>query len=221
MKISLGLVVWLAAAAAVHAAAAPGVPTYQELQKMFRQIDRSENGAIDAFEWREASEGIFRLTDLNHDDFLDETELAANTRLRAAYPELGTFRRGVIGRTEFLTMRQALFFGGDIDRNDYISPVEYEILVLVRHAGWNDRNGDERINMTELRTILGAAFALLDANADGVLAVDETPFLSPHHRAEMDPDGTGRISLDQLVNGYRWLLGADTSNKNRRRPGVG
>lgn len=188
---------------------------------MFSAIDRSGNGAIDAFEWREASERIFQLTDLNQDNILDETELAQNARLRAAYPELGTIRRGVIGRTEFITMRQTLFYAGDIDRNDYISPVEYEILVLVRRAGWNDRNADERINMSELRTILGSAFMKLDTDADGILSMEETPFLSPQHRAEMDPEGTGRISREQLLNGYRWLLGADTSNKNRARPSVG
>lgn len=211
----------LVVAAPERAAALPGMPNYQDLQTMFQRLDRSRNGALDAFEWREASEQMFRMTDLNHDDFLDETELAQNTRLWAAYPEMGSIRRGAIGRAEFIAQRQALFFAGDIDRNDYISPVEYEILVLVRRAGWNDRNSDERIGMSELRVILSGAFALLDGDGSGWLSVEETPFLSPRHRAEMDPDDTGRISLEQLVNGYRWLLGADTSNKNRARPAVG
>jgi hypothetical protein len=122
---------------------ADGLPTHEELQTMFRAIDQTGNRALDAREWREASEQMFASADV------------------------------------------------------------------------------ERINMTELRTILGGAFVLLDANADGVLSVEETPFLAPRHRAEMDVENRGRISLEQMINGYRWLLGADTHNHNRPWHDVG
>jgi hypothetical protein len=212
---------WIAAPVLMAAAEPLNLPTAQQLQAMFHEIDASGNGAIDAREWRDASVRLFQLTDLNHDDILDETELAANARLRAAYPNLGTFRRGVIAREEFMALRDGMFRGGDIDRNDYVSAVEYEILLLARRTGWNDRNRDERINMSELRDILFGAFIILDVDGDGWLSAAETPFLSPRNRAEMDPEQTGRISRDQLVNGYRWLLGADTTNKNRPKPVLG
>lgn len=217
MKAWLALGVMVIAGVSAHAAALEGIPTYRELQKMFSVIDRSDNGVIDAFEWREASEQIFQLSDLNHDAMLDEAELAADARLRFAYPELNTLAEPGISRGEFIAMRRILFQMGDIDGDDTLSRVEFEILVLVRRAGWNAGNRNERITMRALRSFLERAFAQMDTNRDGMLSVEETPFLSPKHRAEMDPEGTGRISRDQLVNGYRWLLGADTSNKNRER----
>jgi hypothetical protein len=37
----------------------------------------------------------------------------------------------------------------------------------------------------------------------------------------MDPEKTGRITLEQCVNGYRFLLGADDVSRNLKAGPVG
>ena len=145
----------------------------------------------------------------------DRDGLAANPRLRDAYPRLGALHAGGISREDFFALRDAMFHSGDIDHDDYISPDEYEILVLLRRTGWADRNADDRIEKSELRDVLLRSFPPLDTDHNGMLTPEESTFISPAHREEMDPGHTGRITPEQLVNGYRWLLRADLTNRNR------
>jgi len=102
----------------------------------------------------------------------------------------------------------------DIDGHASITFVAYELLVLLRRTGSMDRNRDGRIQMSELDAILGRAFALLDTDHVGRLSCQESGFLAPAHLAAINHASTALITPDQLVNGYRFLLGADQVNRN-------
>jgi len=190
------------------------LPTHAEIRAAYDAIDTSGNGAIDQNEWRNASLALFAITDKNHDGVIERAEIGNNAMMREAFPSVDEGHNGKLTKDEFLELRATIFRAADIDHNDYITYVEYELLVLLRRTGWIDRDKDGRIEMSELRTVLEQAFKLLDANHDGALTGDETAFLAPAHLTAMDPKNTGRITLEQLINGYRFLLGADQVNRN-------
>lgn len=204
--------------AAARARAA--LPNHREIRAAFDALDATRNGAISPAEWRTAGEILFKSSDRNHDGAIEQSEIGDNALMREAFPQIDQGHHGRLAQDEFLTLRAAIFRAADIDDNDYLTFVEYELFVLLRRTGWTDRNDDDRIAMSELRQVLGQAFSLLDADHDGVVDGDELEFFAPDHRAAMDPGHTGRISLDELINGYRFLLGADVENRNLTRRAV-
>lgn len=206
------LAILLVTAAAL--AAPPPLPPAAAIRDAYRQLDTTGNGAVGLKEWQAASRALFAATDKNHDGVIERAELGANALIREAFPDAAAGAEGKLPRDRFHALRDTIFRAADIDRNDYITLVEYELLVLLRRTGWRDRNDDGRIAMSELREILARAFALLDADRDGTLTAAESAFLAPAHLAATDPKKTGRITLEQLINGYRFLLGADQVNRN-------
>jgi Ca2+-binding EF-hand superfamily protein len=208
-----GAPLFLGAGCALLATPAP-LPAHAEIRAAFDGLDSNHDGVISPAEWRAKSEALFAALDKNHDGFVDRAEIGPNQMLRETFPEADARGDGRLSRAEFVRLREIIFRAADIDRDGSISFVEYELLVLLRRTGWHDRNDDGRIEMSELRTALEQAFPLLDTNLDGVLTPDECAFLAPEHRAAMDPGKTGRITLEQLINGYRFILGADEINRN-------
>jgi Ca2+-binding EF-hand superfamily protein len=208
-----GFPVFLGTACALLATHGP-LPTHAEIRAAFDPLDANHDGTISRSEWRAKSEMLFAALDKNHDRFVDRAEMGANQMLREAFPEADAKGDGRLSQAEFIRLREIIFRAADIDRDDKISFVEYELLVLLRRTGWRDRNEDGRIEMSELSEALAQAFPLIDTNLDGVLQGEECAFLAPAHREAMDPEKTGRITLRQFINGYRFLLGADQVNRN-------
>jgi Ca2+-binding EF-hand superfamily protein len=190
------------------------IPTHAEILATFLANDTTHNGAIDPNEWRTASRALFEITDKNHDGVIERAEVGDNALIREAFPDFAQGHDGKLTKQEFLDLRETIFHAADIDGNGYITFVEYEILVLLRRTGWVDRDKDGRIEMSELRTVLEQAFKLLDAKHDGALTGNDTELFAPESLAAMDPQHTARITLEQLINGYRFLLGADQVNRN-------
>lgn len=190
------------------------IPTHVEILATFLANDTTQNSAIGLNEWRTASRALFEITDKNHDGVIERAEVGDNALMREVFSNLPQGHDGKLTKQEFLDLRETIFRAADIDHNGYIAFVEYEILVLLRRTGWVDLDKDGRIEMSELRTVLERAFQLLDANHDGALTGNDMELLSPESLAAMDPKHTGRITLEQLINGYRFLLGADQVNRN-------
>ncbi len=58
-----------------------------------------------------------------------------------------------------MRLRRALFTAADIDRNDNLTLIEFELLTLPAQTGWTDRNHDGHIQPSELRESLVQAFS--------------------------------------------------------------
>lgn len=203
----------IALVAAMTATAASGkLPSHADILKVYLAFDGTRNGALGPREWRQASLVLFDAMDQNHDGVIVRSELGGNAMIREAFPSVDEARDGKLTREEFVDLRATIFRAADIARNDFLTFAEYELLVLLRRTGWTDRDG--RIAMSELGAALARAFAILDADHDGALTGHETNLFSPASRDAMDPEKTGRITVDQLINGYRFLLGADQINRN-------
>lgn len=190
------------------------LPSHADILKVYLAFDGTRNGALGPREWRQASLVLFDAMDRNHDGVIERSEIGNNALIREAFPSFDEAREGKLTKQEFIELRDTIFRAADIDRNNYLTFVEYELLVLLRRTGWTDRNRDGHIEMSELGAMLARAFSLLDSNHDDVLTADETTLFAPANREAMDPNKTGRVTPEQLVNGYRFLLGADQVNRN-------
>lgn len=190
------------------------LPTNEAMQKAFGIRDSNQGGVVSRAEWQKSSLGQFTLLDTNGDGFIQLQECWSNEMLLAFFGEADTEGIGRLTRTQFVNLREIVFDAVDINRDDFMSFLEYELLVLLRRTGWHDANDNGRIEISELDAALGAAFPLLDANHNGALSKTEAPFLSAEDLAAMDPRKTHRITLRQFIDGYRFQLGADSPNRN-------
>ena len=104
--------------------------------------------------------------------------------------KLDTNHDGALDRTEFRTARNDKFAVVDTNEDDIISRSEYEIVVvrfralhgLDRNDGQGARNdvfdrvdadGDDRVTRDEFNAAADRMFIRLDANADGLLTVED------------------------------------------------
>jgi Ca2+-binding EF-hand superfamily protein len=198
----LGLIALLPAAA--HAAFPPAA----EIKAAFKALDKSRNDAISADEWDQASFALFRAADKNNDNFLDPAEIAPGTAVPSTFFRADADRDGRLSVGEFMTLRRAIFNAADIDRDETLTFVEYELLRLLVEAGWTDTNKDGRIQISELRASLAKVFEQCDADHDGALTPAEAYFMQPGDFAAADTNHDGKLTLDELVAGYRRRLGA-------------
>ena len=167
---------------ALAAPAARAFPTAAQIKVAFDAIDTSKNGAISAEEWDAASFALFHVADKNNNNFIDAAELKDS---------------GIAEDT---------FRIADIDRSGYLDRVEYELMIVMEQVGWRDRNGNGRIELSELADSLRIAFVQLDTDHDGYLTPEEAAYLSPAAFKKFDTDVDGKLTPEEFIAGYRAAL---------------
>ncbi len=192
-------------AAAGHAASAAGalLPTAALIKSAFDAMDTSRNGAINGAEWDHASFALFRSYDKNNDDVIDREELKATTIAPDTFRRIDLDQDDRLDVGEFTEFRRALLRIADIDRNDYLAPVEYELFIIMERAGWQDTNQNGRIELSELTASLQKAFAELDLDRDGALQLAEAAFMRPSALTRYDSNRDGALSREEFIGGYR------------------
>jgi predicted transcriptional regulator len=81
-----------------------------------------------------------------------------------------------IGRVEFLNRMKEAFFFIDVDKDGYVTIIEYQQSIQgtnPRQIAAADRNKDGKISMDELLKIVSGDFDAADKNDDGVLGEEE------------------------------------------------
>lgn len=203
----LPLLALLALASAVSTLRA-ALPKAAEIAAAFRALDTSGNGAISLSEWDRGSFALFSAADKNNNNFIDPEELAGSNVAQDTFRRIDTDHDGRLSISEFMELRRDIFAVADIDRDDSLLLVEYELLVVFEAIGWFDRNQTGRIEVTELRETLTKAFEMLDTNHDGKLDATETAYMQPDRFKRFDRNQDGTLTLEEVVMGYRAEFGA-------------
>jgi Ca2+-binding EF-hand superfamily protein len=200
--------IWWAAVflCALSAPAVRAMPTAAQIRVAFTAIDTTGNDAISIDEWDHASFALFRAADKNNNNFIDADELQGSNIAQDTFLRADTDHDGRLSVSEFMELRRAIFQLADIDRNDNLDYVEFELLILMEQVGWMDRNQNGRIDLSELRESLAKAFDQLDADRDGKLSATEAGFMPAGEFKAFDKNHDGQLSLDEFVAGYRAAL---------------
>jgi Ca2+-binding EF-hand superfamily protein len=85
-------------------------------------------------------------------------------------------RDGRIDRVEFLNRMKEAFFFIDVDKDGYVTIIEYQQSIQgtnPRQVTAADRNKDGKISMDELLKIVSGDFDAADRNDDGALGEEE------------------------------------------------
>lgn len=186
--------------------AAHAFPTAVQLRTAFTALDTSDNHALGAPEWDAASFALFRVADKNNNNFIDATELQGSAIAQDTFLRADTDRDGRLRVREFMDLRRAILRIADIDRDDFLSFVEFELLIVMEQVGWVDRNQNGRIELSELATSLAKAFAHLDTDRDDLLSAAEAGYLTPEAFQKSDPNADGHLTAAEFAAGYRTAL---------------
>lgn len=188
--------------------AARSMPTAAQIATAFRELDTTKNDAIDAKEWERGSFALFRTADKNNNDFIDADELKGSSLAQDTFLRIDTDHDGRLSISEFMDLRREIFDIADIDHDDYLTFVEFELMIVFEAVGWNDRNRSGRIEVTEMRASLTKVFEELDADHDGLLSPQEAAYMQAARFARFDKNKDGKLGLEELVLGYRAEFGA-------------
>ena len=201
---------FLATLFAVAVAPLPAMPTSAQVATAFKALDTTGNGGINREEWERGSFALFRAADKNQDDFIEAAETQGTAIAQDTFLRADTDRDGRLGVAEFLALRRAIFQMADIDRDGTLVKVEFELLVLLERFGWQDRNKNDRIELSELRESLLNACTQLDTDRDGTLTAAEMAFTTDANFKRFDRDADGRLTPDEFAGGYRTALLGET-----------
>jgi Ca2+-binding EF-hand superfamily protein len=196
----------LSFALACGAISARALPTAAQIKTAFDAIDTTQNSALSLDEWDHASFALFHAADKNKNDFIDADELQGSAIAQDTFLRADSDHDGRLSVAEFMEVRRALFRIADIDRDDNLVYVEFELLIVMEQVGWTDRNHDGRIELSELRESLTNAFAQFDADHDGHLAPAEAAYMPDTEFKRFDKNRDGQLTLEEFVNGYRAVL---------------
>ncbi len=183
--------------------AAHAFPTSTQIKTAFSAIDTSANAALSSEEWDAASFALFRSADKNNNNVIDAAELQGSPIAQDTFLRADTDRDGRLSVGEFMELRRTIFRVADIDRDDFLSFVEYELLIVMEQVGWTDRNQNGRIELSELGDSLNKTFELLDADHDGQLAPDEAVYMPAGEFKKFDTDANGKLTPTEFIAGYR------------------
>jgi hypothetical protein len=196
------IVIAVLAAFAVLSPAFGAFPTAAQIRTAFTALDVSGNDAISPDEWDRASFALFHAADRNGDNFIDATELAASGIAPDTFVRADTDHDGRLSIAEFMALRRAIFHYADIDHDDYLVYVEFELLIVMERVGWTDRAHADRIEISELRESLAKAFAQLDTDHDGQLSATEAAYMPAEEFKRFDTNHDGQLSLVEFSTGY-------------------
>lgn len=194
----------LLAFAAVPAARA--LPTVVQIKTAFAAIDTDGSTTLSASEWDAASFALFRAADKNNNNVIDPAELQGSSLAQDTFLRADTNRDGRLGVSEFMELRRALYRIADIDRDEQLAPVEFELLLVMEQVGWLDRNQNGRIELSELGDSLRQIFEQLDTDRDHRLSPTEAIHLSSEAFKASDTNADGQLSPEELIAGYRAAL---------------
>lgn len=183
--------------------AARAFPTAAQIKTAFAAIDTSANAALSSEEWDAASFALFRSADKNNNNVIDAGELQGSPIAQDTFLRADTDRDGRLSVGEFMELRRTIFRVADIDRDDFLSYVEYELLIVMEQVGWTDRNQNGRIELSELGDSLNKVFDLLDTDHDHQLSAEEATYLQTEVFKRFDTDADGKLSPQELIAGYR------------------
>lgn len=187
-------------------AAARALPTAAQIKTAFEAIDTTKNSAISADEWDRAAFALFHAADKNKNDFIDPEELQSSAIAQDTFLHADTDHDGRLSVAEFMEVRRALFRIADIDRDDHLLYVEFELLIVMEQVGWVDRTRNGRIELSELRESLAAAWDQIDKNHDGFLSAGEAGYMPESQFKRFDQNHDGQLSRDEYIAGYRGVL---------------
>lgn len=186
--------------------AARAFPAAAQVKTAFDAIDTTKNGALSPEEWDAASFALFRAADKNNNNVIDATELQGSTIAQDTFLRADTDRDGRLSVGEFMELRRTIFRVSDIDRDDFLGFVEYEILIVMEQVGWIDRNQNGRIELSELGDSLNKAFDALDVDRDRQLSAEEAVHMPEAEIRKFDTDANGKLSPQEFIGGYRAAL---------------
>lgn len=189
-------------------AARAALPNTAQIRAAFAALDASGNAAINLEEWERGTAVLFQSADRDRNGFIDAADLPGTAIAPDTFLRVDHNRDGRLSRDEFGVLRRELFRAADIDRDDLLLIVEYELLIVFEQVGWLDRNASERIEPSELRESLTRAFQQLDLDRSGHLSPAEAAYLRPAAFAAFDSDRDQTLTLEEIVAGYRKELGA-------------
>ena len=191
---------------ALGVSAARALPTAAQIKTAFDAIDTTQNNALNLGEWDHASFALFRAADKNNHNFIVADELQGSAIAQDTFLRADTDHDGRLSVDEFMAVRRALFHIADIDHDDNLLYVEFELLIVMEQVGWVDHNHNGRIELSELRESLAKAFAQLDTDHDSNLSPAEAAHMPEAEFQRFDKNHDGRLSLEEFVAGYRAAL---------------
>ncbi len=186
--------------------AARAFPAAAQIKTAFAAIDTSKNSALSVEEWDAASFALFRAADKNNNNVIDAAELQGSTIAQDTFLRADTDRDGRLSVGEFMELRRTIFRVADIDRDEFLGFVEYELLIVMEQVGWTDRNQNGRIELSELGDSLDKAFEVLDTDRDRQLSAEEATHMPADWLKKFDTDANGKLSPQEFIAGYRTTL---------------
>jgi Ca2+-binding EF-hand superfamily protein len=199
---------WIAAVVLLMggASAARALPTSAQILTAFKAMDTTLNEALSLEEWDRGSFALFHAADKNKNDSVDADELAGSNIAQDTFLLADTNHDGRLSVGEFMELRRALFRIADIDHDDSLVYIEFELLIVMEQVGWTDRNKDGRIELSELRESLAKIFELLDADHDGKISAADAGYMPANEFKAFDKNHDGQLSSDEFIAGYRTAL---------------
>lgn len=172
------------------------LPSADSLRSAFEQMDPNRDQQIGLVEWDQHAFALFRAADIDRDNSLDAAEISSGPGNSEAFAKFDANQNERLEIDEFMQLRRKLMVVADINGNEIVDRVEFELFRLISEAGWEDADNNGRIGFPELRASLAKVFRLADTDQDETLSETEAGFLSPVSYASITAQGpltSGRL----------------------------
>ncbi len=183
------------------------LPDAEELESGFNLLDFDQSQSITLEEWNQHAFALFQAADANGNQQLENLEIDFDSETENTFARADVNQDGNLDIDEFMKLRRTLFRIADINRGDFINPVEYTIFRLLEIVGWKDRNHNNRINFSELRDSMASVFAHADIDESGDLSAEEAAFLNTADFERATAEGP--LDAQALYALFRFHLAGD------------